>query len=57
MDRRVFIKTAGALSLAAAGGELSLAAGDAFDPTEQSIQTLQRSLTTIPAPNSARFSG
>ncbi len=46
MDRRVFIKTAGALSLAAAGGELSLAAGDAFDPTEQSIQTLQRSLTS-----------
>lgn len=46
MDRRVFIKTAGALSLAAAGGELSLASGDAFDPTEQSIQTLQRSLTS-----------
>ena len=46
MDRRVFIKTAGALSLAAAGGELSLAAGDAFDPTEQSIQALQRSLTS-----------
>ncbi|HSY96116.1 MAG TPA: amidase family protein, partial [Steroidobacteraceae bacterium] len=44
MDRRVFIKTAGALSLAAAGGELGLAAGDAFDPTEQSIQALQRSL-------------
>src|ERR1700733_4767172 len=46
MDRRVFIKTAGALSLAAAGRELSLAAGDAFDPTEQSIQALQRSLTS-----------
>src|SRR3984957_8835572 len=46
MDRRVFIKTAGALSLAAAGGELSLAASEAFDPTEQSIQALQRSLTS-----------
>jgi amidase len=44
MDRRVFIKTAGAMSLAASAGELSLAAAEAFDPTEQSIQSLQRAL-------------
>lgn len=44
MDRRIFIKTAGALSLAATAGELSFAAGPAFDPTEQSIASLQRAL-------------
>ena len=43
MDRRIFIKTAGVLSLAATTGELSFA-GPAFDPTEQSIATLQRAL-------------
>jgi amidase len=46
MDRRVFIKTAGALSLAASAGELSLGATQAFDPTEQSIASLQRALAT-----------
>ena len=46
MDRRVFIKTAGALSLAASAGELSVAAGQAFDPTEQSISSLQRALAS-----------
>jgi amidase len=44
MDRRIFIKTAGALSLAATTGEWSFAAGPAFDPTEQSIASLQRAL-------------
>jgi amidase len=46
MDRRVFIKTAGALSLAASAGELSIAAERAFDPTEQSIASLQRALVS-----------
>lgn len=44
MDRRLFIKAAGALSLAATAGELSVAAGQSFDPTEQSIASLQRAL-------------
>jgi amidase len=43
MDRREFMSAAGALSLAAAAGELR-AADRAFDPTEQSIASLQRSL-------------
>jgi amidase len=43
MDRRAFITTAGALSLAAAAGELR-AATRAFDPTEQSIAALQQAL-------------
>jgi amidase len=43
MDRRGFFTTAGALSLAAAMGELR-AATPAFDPTEQSIAALQRAL-------------
>jgi amidase len=45
MDRRGFITTAGALSLAAAVGELR-AAGSSFDPTEQSIASLQRALAS-----------
>ncbi|MEP6546562.1 MAG: amidase [Gammaproteobacteria bacterium] len=44
MDRRIFIKTAAAASLATTTGELSFAAGPAFDPTEQSIAALQRAL-------------
>jgi len=44
MDRRIFIKTAGAMSLAAAAGELSFGAAQGFDPTEQSIASLQRAL-------------
>ncbi len=44
MDRRMFVKTAGALSLAATAGELSYGAGQRFDPTEQSIASLQRAL-------------
>ena len=44
MDRRVFIKAAGALSLTAA--ELTPAAERAFDPTEQSIASLQRALSS-----------
>jgi amidase len=45
MDRRGFITTAGALSLAAAAGELRAATiALAFDPTEQSIASLQRAL-------------
>ena len=44
MDRRIFVKTAGALSLAAAAGELSFGAGQPFDPTEQSIASLQKAL-------------
>src|SRR5258708_35072134 len=44
MDRRGFITTAGALSLAAVAGELR-ATGHAFDPTEQSIASLQRALS------------
>jgi amidase len=45
MDRRGFITTAGALSLAAAVGELR-AADHGFDPTEQSIASLQRALAS-----------
>jgi amidase len=44
MDRRDFIRTAGALSLTASAGNSSLAAERAFDPTEQSIASLQRAL-------------
>jgi amidase len=46
MDRRVFIKTAGAWSLAASAGNSSVAAGRSFDPTEQSIASLQRALVS-----------
>jgi amidase len=45
MDRRGFLATAGALSLTAAAGELH-AAEHEFDPTEQSIGTLQRALAS-----------
>jgi amidase len=44
MDRRVFIKAAGALSLAGTAAELALGADRGFDPTEQSIAMLQRAL-------------
>ncbi|HEX3398020.1 MAG TPA: amidase [Steroidobacteraceae bacterium] len=43
MDRRGFLTTAGALSLAAAVGDVR-AAEHAFDPTEQSIAALTRAL-------------
>jgi amidase len=43
MDRRGFIRTASTLSLAAAAGELH-AGASGFDPTEQSIASLQRAL-------------
>jgi len=43
MDRRDFISTAGALTLGAAVPELRAAPG-LFDPTEQSIASLQRAL-------------
>ena len=46
MDRRVFIQTAGALSLAASAGQLSVARTPVFDPTEQSIASLQRALVS-----------
>ena len=46
MDRRDFVKTVGALSLAAAAAELSAAAERTFDPTEQSIASLQRALAS-----------
>jgi amidase len=45
MDRRVFIKAAGAWSLASAA-DLTPAAERAFDPTELSIASLQRALAT-----------
>jgi amidase len=45
MDRRGFITTAGGLSLAAAVGGLR-AAEQAFNPTEQSIASLQRALAS-----------
>src|ERR1700730_7797292 len=45
MDRRGFITTAGALSLAAAVGGLR-AAEQAFNPPEQSIASLQRALAS-----------
>lgn len=44
MDRRLFIKSAGAMSLTATAAELSFGAGQQFDPTEQSIASLQRAL-------------
>jgi amidase len=44
MDRRVFIKSAGALSLAGSAGSLSIAGDHAFDPTELSIAALQKVL-------------
>ncbi len=43
MDRRGFLTTTGALSLAAAVGQLR-AADHAFDPTEQTIAALTRAL-------------
>jgi len=46
MDRRRFIKVAGALSLAAALEDLAAAAEHAFDPTEQSISALQHALAS-----------
>ena len=46
MDRRRFIKVAGALSLAAALEDLAAAAERAFDPTEQSIASLQHALAS-----------
>ncbi len=45
MDRRRFLTTASAVSLVAAMGDLH-AADRAFDPTEQSIASLQRALAT-----------
>jgi len=44
MNRRSFIKTAAALSLAVPAEELVSAAEPAFDPVEQSIASLQRAL-------------
>ena len=46
MDRRGFIKSVGALSLAAPIGDFAVAqpTGDPFDPTEQSVVALQQSL-------------
>jgi amidase len=46
MDRRVFIKSAGALSLAGSVSELAVAADHGFDPTEHSIGDLQRALAS-----------
>jgi len=46
MDRRDFIASTGALSLAAAMGELSMAAGRNFDPVEQSMAALQSALSS-----------
>ena len=46
MDRRVFIQSAGALSLTASAGNSILAADGGFDPTEQSIAALQRALAS-----------
>jgi amidase len=44
MDRRAFISAAGSLSLATMAGEVRAADHRAFDPAEQSITALQRSL-------------
>ena len=46
MDRRGFIRTVGAVSLAGSIGELALAnsKGTNFDPTEQSVAALQQAL-------------
>ena len=52
MDRRCFFTTAGALSLAAAVGKLR-AAEHAFDPSEQSIASLQRALASGSATSEA----
>jgi amidase len=46
MDRRDFIASTGALSLAAAMGELSMAAARNFDPVEQSMAALQSAMST-----------
>jgi amidase len=46
MDRRNFITSAGALSLAAAAGEIVRAADHTFDPTEQSIAALQSAMNS-----------
>src|ERR1700678_4680561 len=51
MDRRDFVRTVGALSLAAAAGELADAADRAFDPTEQSIASLQQALASGAVPS------
>jgi amidase len=45
MDRRDFIRRTGLVPLAAAIDELAAAAEHAFDPTEQSIASLQRALS------------
>ena len=45
MDRRDFISTAGTLMLTGAAIELR-AASQSFDPTEQSIASLQRALSS-----------
>ena len=45
MNRRSFIKTAAALSLAVPAEELTAAVESPFDPVEQSIASLQRALT------------
>ena len=44
MNRRSFIRTAAALSLAPPAGKLAAAIDADFDPTEQSIASLQRAL-------------
>jgi amidase len=46
MDRREFIASTGALTLAAALGEISMAAGRNFDPAEQSMAALQAALSS-----------
>jgi amidase len=46
MDRRNFIASAGALSLATAVGELSMAASRNFDAVEQSMAALQAALAS-----------
>jgi amidase len=46
MDRRDFIASTGALSLAAAMDELSMAAGRNFNPVEQSMAALQSALSS-----------
>jgi amidase len=46
MDRRVFIKSAGALTVAGSVGELAAGADRGFDPTEQTIAGLQRALAS-----------
>ena len=46
MDRRDFITTVGALSVATAAGELTRAAERSVDPTEQSIGALQSAMAS-----------